>query len=124
MTNSTSSVTRYDEASDTLTVSFVPGVTATGLELNEHILMRVNKAERQVVSLTFLDYSLLIQSDDLGVRQFPLTGLANLAEETRAIVLDVLRRAPVQDYLSLSVYTPTFANAIPIVSVKAVLATA
>jgi hypothetical protein len=124
MTNSTNSVTRYDEASDTLTVSFAPGVTATGLELNEHILMRVNKAERQAVSLTFLDYSLLIQSDDLGVRQFPLTGLANLAEETRAIVLDLLRHAPVQDYLLLSVYTPTFANAIPIVSVKAVLATA
>ena len=112
---------RYDEASDTLTVSFVSGEMATGLELNEHILLRVNKAERRAISLTFLDYSLLIQPDELGIRHFPLTGLVNLAEETRAIVLDVLRHSPVQDYLSLSVYTPTFASSIPIVSVKPVL---
>ncbi|NJM39535.1 MAG: DUF2283 domain-containing protein [Anaerolineae bacterium] len=121
MTNPT---IRYDEASDTLTVSFASGASATGLELNEHILLRVNKAERQAISLTFLDYSLLIQPDELGVRQFPLTGLNQLADETKAIVLDVLKREPVRDYLSLSVYTPTFANTIPIVSVKAVLATA
>jgi uncharacterized protein YuzE len=34
----------YDEVSDTLYVSFVPGEKATGIELNQHILLRINKA--------------------------------------------------------------------------------
>ncbi|MBK9051231.1 MAG: DUF2283 domain-containing protein [Chloroflexi bacterium] len=32
----------YDEPSDTLYVSFSPGESATGIELNEHILLRIN----------------------------------------------------------------------------------
>ena len=32
----------YDEISDTLYVSFEPGEKATGIELNEHILLRIN----------------------------------------------------------------------------------
>jgi len=40
---------RYDEISDTLYVSFSPGEKATGIELNEHFLLRVNKMERRAV---------------------------------------------------------------------------
>lgn len=38
----------YDELSDTLYVSFVPGQAATGIELNDHILLRVTKEEGQL----------------------------------------------------------------------------
>ena len=51
----------YDEASDTLYISFAPGEHATGIELNEHILLRINKAERRAVGLTIFEYSLLAQ---------------------------------------------------------------
>ena len=42
----------YDEMSDTLYVSFAPGELATGIELNEHILLRINKEERRAIGLT------------------------------------------------------------------------
>ena len=41
----------YDEVSDTLSISFAPGEHATGIELNEHILLRINKTERRAVGL-------------------------------------------------------------------------
>ncbi|MBU2611821.1 MAG: DUF2283 domain-containing protein, partial [Chloroflexi bacterium] len=40
-------IINYDEASDTLYISFEPGVDATGIELNEHILLRIDKENRK-----------------------------------------------------------------------------
>jgi len=104
----------YDETSDTLYVSFIPDVKATGIELNEHILLRIDKANHKAVGLTFLNYSILIQKADFGPRSFPLTGLVKLSGETREIVMEVLESAPVKEILSLSTYTPSFSEAIPI----------
>ena len=36
-------VFNYDESSDTLTISFFPGESATGIELNDNLLLRINK---------------------------------------------------------------------------------
>ena len=104
----------YDEISDTLYMSFVPGVKATGIELNEHILLRIDKERRRAVGITFLNYSILIQKADFGPRSFPLTGLSKLSDETREIVMDILASAPVKEILSLSTYTPSLSEAIPI----------
>ncbi len=35
-------IVNYDEISDTLYISFEPGKKATGIELNDHILLRIN----------------------------------------------------------------------------------
>ena len=104
----------YDEMSDTLYVSFEPGTKATGIELNEHILLRINKNKRKVVGLTFFEYSLLAQKTDLGPRSFPLTGLLELSDDLRQIVLDILLTRPVSDILSVSVFTPSAVGTIPI----------
>lgn len=109
----------YDELSDTLYVSFAPGEEATGIELNDHILLRINKEERRAVGITFFEYSLLAQHTELGQRSFPLHGLAHLADELRGIVLDIVRRAPVNELLTLSAYTPSIAETIPITMVQA-----
>jgi uncharacterized protein YuzE len=106
--------TSYDAASDTLYVSFFPGEKATGIELNDHILLRINKAERRAVGLTFFEYSLLAQRTEWGMRSFPMSGLAQLSEELRQLVLEVIQRPPVSDVLSLSAYTPSAAEMIPI----------
>ncbi len=108
------SVTNYDEMSDTLYVSFAPGEKATGIELNDHILLRINKAERRAVGLTFFEYSLLAQRTEWGMRSFPMSGLAQLSKELRQLVLEVIQRPPVSDVLSLSAYTPSAAETIPI----------
>jgi uncharacterized protein YuzE len=108
----------YDEISDTLYVSFEPGEKATGIELNEHILLRININERRAIGLTFLEYSLLAQKTEVGPRSFPLTSLSELSEELREIVLYILLRPPVSDILSLSTYTPSIVEAIPIISLQ------
>lgn len=104
----------YDEVSDTLYVSFEPGEKATGIELNEHILLRINKNEHRAIGLTFLEYSFLAQKTEIGPRSFPLTGLAELSEELREIVIDILQKPPVSDVLHISAYTPSIIETIPI----------
>jgi len=115
-------VSNYDETSDTLYVSFAPGEEATGVELNDHILLRIDKKERRVVGLTFFEYSFLAQRTEVGPRSFPLTGLAHLSDELREIVLEILRRPPVSDLLLLSAYTPSIAEAIPITLLQSLVA--
>ena len=108
----------YDEISDTLYISFEPGEKATGVELNDHILLRINKKQRRAIGLTFLEYSLLAQKTDIGPRSFPLTGIANLPDEFREIVFDILSRPPVSEILSLSAYTPSIIETIPITTLQ------
>ncbi len=116
----TEPIFNYDEMSDTLYVSFSSGEKATGIELNDHILLRINKKERRAIGLTFLEYSLLAQRTEVGPRSFPLTGLAELSDELRDIVLDILQRPPVSDVLFLSTYTPSVIETIPITSLQPV----
>ena len=111
----TEPVFSYDEVSDTLYISFVPGEAATGIELTDHILLRVNKRERRVIGLTLLDYSLIAQTTEIGPRSFPLTGIDQLSLELRAMVLDMLLQPPVRDILSLSAYTPSPGEVISII---------
>jgi uncharacterized protein YuzE len=113
-------VFNYDEVSDTLYVSFKPGEKATGIELNDHILLRINKSEHRAIGLTFFEYSLLAQKTELGPRSFPLTGLAQLSDELRETVIDILLHPPVSAILSVFAYTPSFLETIPITSLRPV----
>jgi len=109
---------KYDEASDSLYVSFAPGENATGIELSEHILLRINKAERRAVGLTLFNYSVLAQPTELGFRSLPLVGLDALPPDVRELVFDILRTPQVRGVLSLSTYTPSAAEAIPIATLQ------
>ena len=109
-----SPVINYDETSDTLYISFIPNVIATGIELNDHILLRIDKEKRQAVGMTFFNYSILIQKADFGPHSFPLAGLAKLSEETREMAMEILGKSPVKEILSLSTFTPSFSEALPI----------
>ncbi len=104
----------FDEASDTLYISFCPGEEATGIELTPHILLRVNKQTRKAIGITLFEYSLLAQKTEIGPRSFPLTGLSELSDDLQEVVLDVLQRPPVSDVLLLSSFTPSISETIPI----------
>lgn len=104
----------YDEMSDTLYVSFDPGTKATGIELNEHILLRIDRLKRKAVGLTFFEYSILAQKTEVGPRSFPLTGLSKVSTELRQIVLDIILTPPVSNILSISAFTPSVVETIPI----------
>ena len=114
----TEPVFNYDEASDTLYISFEPGQEATGIELSDHILLRIDKDRRKAIGLTFFEYSLLAQRTEMGPRSFPLTGLVQLSEELQELVLDILRQPPVSTILFLSSYTPSLQQATPITSLR------
>lgn len=118
--NMTPSVLNYDEESDTLYVSFAPGEAATGIELNEQILLRINQHERRVIGITLFDYSVLAQQTELGPRSFPLTGLANLSAELRELVVNMLQAEPVRSVLAVSAYSPSPIEIVPITSVQRV----
>jgi uncharacterized protein YuzE len=108
----------YDEISDTLYVSFAPGEKATGIELNNNILLRIDKDKLKAIGITIFDYSLLAQKAEFGQRSFPLTGLAQLSEELRELVLEIIQNPPVTEILALSTYTPTYSESIPITSLQ------
>lgn len=108
----------YDELSDTLYVSFIPESNATGIELNNNILLRIDKDKRKAIGITFFDYSLLAQRADFGPRSFPLTGLAEISDELQELVLEIIQSPPVTEILSLSTYTPTYSEAVPITSLQ------
>lgn len=104
----------YDEAGDTMFVSFEPASAGTGIELNEDILLRVDLDERRAVGLTLFNYSVLAQPTDVGYRNLPLTGMQELPEDIREMVIEILHTLPVSEVLSLSAYTPSVLETIPI----------
>ena len=108
----------YDEMNDTLYVSFEPGTKATGIELNEHILLRIDKKMRRPIGLTFFEYSVLAQKTDIGPRSFPLAGLSELSADLRQLVLEILLSPPVSGFLSVSAFTPNILETIPITSLQ------
>jgi len=104
----------YDAEGDTLYISFLPGRKATGVELNDHILLRIAVGERELVGITILDYSIIAQRTELGPRSFPASGLAELSDELRELVMEILLKPPASDFLSMSAYTPSSIETIPI----------
>lgn len=113
----TEPIYNYDEASDTLYITFAPGEHATGIELTDHILLRINKQARRAVGITLFDYSVLAQQTDMGPRSFPLADFEHLSPELRDLVLTILLQPPVRDILTLSAYTPTLTDILPIIAV-------
>lgn len=109
----------YDKECDILYISFSSGEKAeTAVELNDNILLRFNRSEKRAVGLTLMDFSVLVQPDELGPRTFPLTGLGELEPSWKDEVIEIITKPPVNQMLKLSVYTPSLENAVPTVLVE------
>ena len=108
----------YDEAGDTLSIAFHPTEKATGIELTDHIILHIDKIARRIVRITLLDYSILVQQTEYGARTFPLTGLADLSDAMRELVLDLLRENPTKELLHIAAYTPDKHQIVPVVFVQ------
>jgi uncharacterized protein YuzE len=109
---------KYDEMSDTMYISFMAGEKGTGIELNEQILIRVDFEKKLAVGMTLFNYSILTQPTEMGFRSLPLSGLSELPKKEREIILEILLSTPVQNVLSVSAYTPTVMETIPITSLQ------
>jgi uncharacterized protein YuzE len=108
----------YDELGDTLYISFFPGEKGTGIELNDHILLRIDLKKKRPLGLTFFEYSVLAQQTDMGSRSFPLSGLADLSSARRELVLNIIKTPPVNQILRVSAYSPSILETIPITTLE------
>ncbi len=93
----------YDKESDLLDVYFGEKRAAWTIELTDHIMLSLDRKSGQVVSLSFLDFSELSRLTPLGLRSFPLTGLADLPHVERERVMHALTTPPVNKWLDVSV---------------------
>ncbi len=109
---------KYDEASDTLTVCFEPESKATGVELTDHILLRINQQQRSFVSIVFFEYSVLAQTTNMGTRSFPILGLSQISNDLKEIIFEILLNPLASYLLQLSAYTVSLVETIPIVSIQ------
>ena len=109
----------YDPEADTLDIFFGSNEPATGIELTEHIVLRLNLQTKRAVSLLLLNFSILTERTEYGPRSYPLTTLHALPDEIRAVVLHVVTSMPVQQFLKVSHFRVplTYVEAQPSVSV-------
>jgi hypothetical protein len=102
-----------------LEIFFGTNEPATGIELTDHIVLRLNLQTRRAVSLLLLDFSILTERTEYGPRSYPLTALHALPEEVRAVVLQVVTSMPVKQFLKVSHFQASLTESVPLTYVEA-----
>jgi len=92
----------YDEEADILELFFGENAPATGIELTDHIILRIDRKTKRALSLMLLHFSILSEQTEYGPRSFPLEKLERLPEDLRELVLRLLISPPVSQFLKLS----------------------
>ena len=94
----------YDEEGDILEIVFGENEPATGIELTDHILLRLNQTTGRAVSLTLINFSILAEQTEYGPRSYPLTTLQDFPEDLHHVVTRLLTTPPVNHFLNLSYF--------------------
>jgi hypothetical protein len=92
----------YDREGDVLEVYFGDKRRAWTIELTENITVGIDRQAETVVSLSFLDFSRLARRTASGPRSFPVTGLAEIPDSERELVLRLITSPPVTRWLDIS----------------------
>lgn len=108
----------YDEEADILDVFFGENKSATGIELTDHILLRLNQETGRPVSLTLLHFSILTEQTEYGPRSYSLHNLEDLPEELRELVARILTTPPVNQFLRLSYFQESLTKRVPVTYVE------
>jgi hypothetical protein len=103
----------YDENEDILDIFFIENEPATGIELTDYILLRLNKKARRAVSLTLLHFSILTERTEYGPRSYPLDKLEDLPEDLRELVIRVITSEPVNKFLKVSFFQESPTKRVP-----------
>lgn len=108
----------YDESGDMLDIFFGENEPATGVELTDYILLRLNPNTGRVVSLTFLHFSILTEQTEYGPRSYALDKLDELPENLRELVVCALKTVPVNQFLKLSHFQESPTKRVPFTYVE------
>lgn len=92
----------YDESADIMDIFFGENEPSTGVELTDHILLRLNLNSGRIVSLTLLHFSILTEQTEYGPRSYPLDKIEELPEDLRERVVSALKTAPVNQFLKIT----------------------
>ncbi len=108
----------YDETGDILEISFGENEPATGIELTDHILLRLNQTTGRIVSLTLHHFSVLTEKTEYGPRNYPINQLEELPEELRETVVRAATSPPVNQFLKFSFFQESATRHIPFTYVE------
>ncbi len=92
----------YDEENDNLEIFFGENEKATGVELTDHILLRLNRNTGRPVSLMIQNFSVLTEQTEFGPRSFALNKLDDLPDDLRILTFRLIKTMPVCQYLKMS----------------------
>lgn len=112
----------YDQEGDILEIFFGTNEPATGVELTDHIVLRLNKETKRAVSLMVMNFSLLTEKTEYGPRSYPLDHLDELPESLREIVLQLVISTPVNQFLKVSHFQVSPTEQVPLTYVETPLA--
>ncbi|MFZ2358252.1 MAG: DUF2283 domain-containing protein [Anaerolineae bacterium] len=108
----------YDPEADMLDIFFGENEPATGIELTDYIVLRLNQLTRRAVSLTLLHFSILTEGTVYGPRSYPLSRLDELPEDLQEVVLQVITAMPVSQFLKVSHFQASPTERIPFTYVE------
>jgi hypothetical protein len=105
----------YDQEAGILDIFFGANEPATGVDLTDHVVLRLNRQTRRAVSLTLLHFSILTEHTEYGPRSYPLNKMDDIAEDLRELVLHLITSMPVSQFLKLSHFqvSPTQQSPLP-----------
>jgi hypothetical protein len=108
----------YDQEADILEIFFGENEVATGIDLTDHIILRLNQQTKRAVSLTLIDFSILTERTVYGPRSYPLDSLHNLPEELRDLALQLVTTMPVSQFLKVSHFQASPTESAPLIYVE------
>jgi hypothetical protein len=109
----------YDQEADILEIFFGTNEPATGVELTDHIILRLNQQTKRAMSLLLLDFSILTERTEYGPRSYPLNALDDLPESLRELVLQLVTSVPVSQFLKVSHFQASPTERVPLIYVEA-----
>jgi hypothetical protein len=108
----------YDQETDTLEIFFGENEPATGVELTDYIILRLNQQTRRAISLTLLHFSILTERTEYGPRSYPLDPLDEVPEELRELALHLITSMPVSQFVKLSHFQVSPTKQVPLTYVE------
>ena len=108
----------YDREADILEIFFGENEAATGVELTDYIILRVNRKTCRAIGLMLLHFSILTERTEYGPRSYPLDKLDEISEDLRELVLHLVTSMPVRQFLKLSHFQASPMEQIPFTYVE------
>ena len=103
----------YEHNEDILEVFFGQNEPATGVELTDHILLRVSQHTGKALSLTLLHFSILAERTEYGPRSYPLNSFDDLSEDLQEAVAHIIITPPVNQFLKVSHFQASPTERVP-----------